>query len=246
MTNPNTMSNTNQLPDFSRMSKVDLEEWFKNSSQNMNLELAEKYMDALKNFKEQPRLETLKPWASRDEIRATVLQHIQAKGTTLTTEEQEIVNNKNADISNYMLQLFQDESKKNDDMLINMKLKDVIKDASSLSRMHNAHDLQKIKRLEADTQAYPENILDYASCMSETWIWTPIRLLKNKLQNTRKLIKEWKIKEVIDGFLQRCTEKNTDTPLVKKLKTSLLESVRKANKVFEERNRRERELQTTF
>ena len=50
MTNPNTMSNTTQLPDFSRMSKTELEEGFKKSAQDMNLDLAGKYMEALKNL----------------------------------------------------------------------------------------------------------------------------------------------------------------------------------------------------
>lgn len=96
MTNPNTLSNTNQLPDFSRMSKKELEDGLRlvSQSQTLDTNLIQGYVKALESTNKQSNLETLDiKTTTKQDIRNTVLRDIRAKGTNISAEEQAILNN---------------------------------------------------------------------------------------------------------------------------------------------------------
>ena len=109
MTNPNTMSSPNQLPDFSRMSKTELENGYRQASQEktLDMDLINGYLKAMQQLENQPSLDTLDlndANTTKEMIREMALRDIAAHKSQLTEKDQ-AVTSKDQEIADLMQQL---------------------------------------------------------------------------------------------------------------------------------------------
>lgn len=229
MTSLNNISNTTQLPDFSRMSKKELENGlrFASQSQTLDTNLIQGYIKALESTNKQASLETLDiKTATKQQIHDTVLRDIRAKGTNISREEQAILNN-TGDIEWYMLKLFQDEKANNNKLLTETNVKDYF----SIERMRNSKLLKTFQKLEADRANYPKNVLVYAMGIVSSKYFGLGQSLKRGIANLTWNRKSENIRDNIDSLLQRCEINSNDSPLKRAMKEAILGAVRKAKNI---------------
>ncbi len=235
MTNPNTISNTNQLPDFSRMSKTELEEGFKKSSQDMNLDLAGKYMEALKN------LETKNKTLDKSDVskmdRSELLNFVTTQISEIRGSTDEAAKAKESELL-WLIDKLNNEKTANENILTDNPS---LLQYASLSRRRNANLLKKIEDLKQSPE-YPKNVLIYAMGVTSSKYFSAWQSLKRWWA---KLTRNWKsenIKANIENLITRCQPEATDSAWKKATKSALLRAVREAKDIYV----RKLQLQNSF
>jgi hypothetical protein len=231
MTNPNTMSNTNQLPDFSTMNKTQLEDGYRQASQEktLDMDLINGYIKAMQQLENQPSLDTLDindASVTKEMIRETALRDIAAHKVQLTEKDQSVTS-KDQEIADLMKQL---ETEKNTTTQI--LTNDSVKDFFSLSRLRNSKLLKTLDGLKSDRQNYPKNVLIYAMGITSSKYFGAGQALKRGWAKLTWNRKSDNIKANIENLLQRCESNNNDSPIKKAMKTLLVGAVREAKEAY--------------
>jgi len=235
MTNPNTMSNTNQLPDFSKMNKDELMKWFQNASQQKDLDLAAKYIDALKNV--DTKYSTLDQADTNKMTKAQLREFVKRQIGEIRSSTDEASKSKEEEMIRLLEQL-QDEKASNHRILTDTPS---LKEYYSLKRRRNANLLKTIDKLKEEPD-YPKNVLIYAMGITSSKYFGAGQALKRWWA---KLTRNWKaenIKDNIENLLQRCQPEAGDSDWKKAIKENILQAVRDAKDAYN----RKFQLQNTF
>ena len=226
MSNPNTMTNPNQSPDFSKMSKDELENWAKIAAQNGKWDLVKNYTEAMDKLNSKS--------ATLDTVDFSKMNATERKTFVKKqiTEIKNAPNNtikaaKEMELENLLTQL-NDEKATNTKILTDMP---GLKEYVSLSRRRNAKILNTISKLEWDAN-YPKNVLIYAMGITSSKYFSAGQAFKRWMA---RLTRNWKaenIKANIENLIQKCQIQNWESEWKKAIKKTIYAAVVKAKDTY--------------